>query len=208
MSDINLHQILLRAVLVSGTATACFTGCRPKALHSYEHDKYLCLVSMLIGLVLDLNQQGVGRFISGGAQGFDQLAFWSVNRAKVAAPDMLNDVYIPFPAQPCRWKEDGLFSRSEYQLMLRKANTVKTLSDDPDPNNFYQLVQKLHDRNHAMVDDSDMVIALLVVGYNDDWRSSKGGTAECIQYAVANHKPVLGVFYTPGTDTAQVRFVS
>lgn len=199
MSNINLNQILPRDVLVSGTAVACFTGARPKDLHGYEHDAYLPLVEFLTDLVLDLNEQGVGRFISGGAQGFDQLAFWSVNRAKNAAPELINDVYVPFPFQAVRWRDEGLFGQKEYQLMLRKADTVKTVSTDPDPDNFYEAVQKLHGRNHAMVADSDMVVALLVIGHNEDWRNAKGGTAECIRHARSRSKPVLGVYYDPKT---------
>lgn len=208
MSNINLNQILSRDVLVSGTAAACFTGSRPKDLHGYDHDAYLPLVDFLTDLILDLNQQGVGRFISGGAQGFDQLAFWSVNRAKAASPDITNDVYVPFPFQAVRWRDEGLFGQKEYNLMLSKADRVRTLSDDPDPDDFRQAVQKLHARNHAMVDDSNLVVALLVTGYNDDWRHSKGGTAECVRYAMSRNKPVLALRYDLTTRTVKAGFLS
>lgn len=192
-SNINLNQVLPRNVLVSGTATVCFTGPRPKDLFGYSKDPYYPLVDFLTDLVLDLNQQGVGRFISGGAQGFDQLAFWSVNRAKTSASGITNDVYVPFPFQAVRWRDEGLFGQREYNLMLRLADTVKTLSADPDPDDFRQAVQKLHARNHAMVADSDLVVALLVEGHNTDWANAKGGTAECVRHARANNVPVLAI---------------
>lgn len=196
-SNINLAALFPRADLVSGSLTACFTGCRPKDLFGYEKDPYWPLVEYLTDLILDLHQQGVGRFISGGAQGFDQLAFWSVNRARSAAPDIINNVYVPFPAQPSRWRPTGLFSQAEYNLMLRNADHVRILADDPDPNEFYQAVQRLHSRNHTMVADSDLVIALLVEGHNTDWQNTKGGTAECVRHARSQNVPVLAVVYTP-----------
>ena len=60
--------------------TACFTGPRPKNLFGYDDDeayKYLLAVTKE---VVDLfYYYGYRYFISGGAQGFDQIAFWAVN---------------------------------------------------------------------------------------------------------------------------------
>lgn len=192
-----MQHIELPTELTGRRLTACFTGCRPKDLFGYEKGPYWPLVKCLTDIVLDLHRQGVDRFISGGAQGFDQLAFWSVDRAKKNETGIINDVYVPFPAQPSRWKRTGLFSQTEYGLMLGKADHVRTLADDPDPAEFYQAVQRLHGRNHAMVADSDLVIALLVEGHNTNWQTAKGGTAECVRYARSQNVPVLAVVYAP-----------
>ena len=54
-------------------------------------------------------------------------------------------------------------------------------------------IEALFARNHAMCDFSDYCLAL----YPDDsWPSAKGGTAECLRYAVDNHPDVLRLGYS------------
>lgn len=173
---------------------ACFTGCRPKDLWGYDKTPYVPLHAYMTNLLESLSFQGVRRFISGGAQGFDQLAFWAVNAVGCRGRSRVeNHVYVPFPAQPSRWSADGLFGRAEYALMLSRADGVKYVSPNPDPSDFHMAVAAMHARNHAMVADSDLVVALLVKGHNDDWAHAKGGTAETVRYAMAKRVPVLAI---------------
>lgn len=175
-------------------SSVCFTGHRPKDLHGYVQKPYMPLVNYIIALCARLNSQlGVETFISGGAQGFDQMAFWAIENLKKQAL-VKNKVYIPFSKQPSRWKATGLFSQAEHSLMLSRADEVRIIANDPA--DFPATVQALHGRNHAMVADSDIVIALLAPkAWN--WETAKGGTAECVRYARKAGKPVIAVKYDP-----------
>lgn len=60
-------------------------------------------------------------------------------------------------------------------------------------------VRALFQRNHAMVDMSDMVIALYE---NDAWPYTKGGTAECMRYTASHSKQLLQIRYE--TESGQL----
>ena len=60
----------------------CFTGRRPKDLFGYNHDAYIPMVEAIKRDLRGFVSNGYTEFISGGAQGFDQLAFWAVNALK------------------------------------------------------------------------------------------------------------------------------
>lgn len=68
--------------------TACFTGHRPRGLRGYVgHEAYEPLVGAIERACERLvDEFGVTDFVSGGAQGVDQLAFWAVNRLKARRP--------------------------------------------------------------------------------------------------------------------------
>ena len=64
--------------------TLCFTGKRPKDLYGYN-DTYeygRLLRDVEAKLYEFYTKFNVRTFISGGAQGFDQVAFWAVERMK------------------------------------------------------------------------------------------------------------------------------
>lgn len=171
--------------------TICFTGRRPKNLYGYDKEKYNDLVDYLTKLLEKKYEEGYRTFISGGAQGFDQLAFWAVNRLKKQGKDIKNIVYIPFKGQERTWLGKGLFSKEEYNLMLSLADEIVVCSDiDVTSCMKYELTIALHHRNHMMVDNSDLLIGI----YPDDsWKDDcvKGGTAECLRYANDKHKDIL-----------------
>lgn len=180
-------------------ATVCFTGHRAKALAGYKHDAYVNFVEQLKAIVLELTKEkNVNRFITGGAQGMDQLAFWAVDAVvsgrydNKKRPEIKNAIYEPFENYGEKWAEKGLFSKKEYSLAKKRASEVKTLNKAPEGS---YVVKLLNERNHAMVDDSDILIAL----YNNDsnWRlkSTKSGTAECMRYASSKGKPILQIGY-------------
>ena len=73
MSKVSLDRVR------AGYKTACFTGPRPNQLFGYYHlERYDIITQALGELLPQLVAQGTFDFISGGAQGFDQLAFWAV----------------------------------------------------------------------------------------------------------------------------------
>lgn len=185
--------------------TICFTGPRPNQLHGYNEAArplYTQIVNYTLDVILKFARENPGtNFISGGAQGFDQLAFWSVEKAKHLHPELgiSNILYIPFESQPSRWSPDGMFGRKEYLLMQRHANITRIVSPNPAPGDSRTAIKVLHERNHAMVQSSSIVIALLA-GQSLDWEHSGGGTAECVRYARSQNRPVFAIEYHPGLE--------
>lgn len=170
--------------------TLCFTGRRPKDLFGYDKDKYYPIVDKLELILEDFYLQGFKKYISGGAQGFDQLSFWAVNRLKKKYPDVKNIVYIPFLGQERNWNTT-IFNKKEYKLMLSLADKVKNCSPylEIDDAYKYEIVTALYRRNHDMVDDSSTIIGLYP---SDLWMDerTKGGTAECLRYAKEKQKDI------------------
>jgi len=166
----------------------CFTGRRPKDLCGYDRECYLEFNNQLVKFVKKLYDDGVRTFITGGAQGFDQLAFWAVNKLKTKYDDITNIVYVPYKGQEKMWAKIGVFSQDDYKQMLEKADEVKYLQGYCVEN----WSKALMDRNHKMVDDSDFVVALY---QGDDWASAKGGTAECMRYANRHNKQIIQLNY-------------
>lgn len=177
----------------------CFTGRRPKNLlpmpkDRYDRSKYTQFVEMLSTyLISEITEDTT--FISGGAQGFDQLAFWAVDLVKSKIDPKFtvkNVVYVPHKRQAELWSsDDNLFSKTDYAKMLRRADSVKYIYGELYTG--YEINRALIERNHIMVDNSDLVIAL----YPDDkWKTSSGGTPECMRYAYNNNKPINQIIYT------------
>lgn len=170
--------------------TLCFTGRRPKDLFGYEKEKYRPIVDKLELILEDFYQKGFRKFISGGAQGFDQLAFWAVNRLKKKHPDIKNIVYIPFIGQEKCWNT-LIFNKKEYALMLSLADETKVCSPYlvVEDAYKYEVVTALYKRNHDMVNDSSTIIGLYP---SDLWMNerTKGGTAECLRYAKDKNKTI------------------
>lgn len=146
----------------------------------------------------DLYKSGARRFISGGAQGFDQLAFWGVNNFKTTHPDVKNIVYVPFEGQDRLWMSTGIFSRKEYNQMIEHADEVKIINKF----NETKVGKLLNERNIAMVNDSDAVIAL----FNPEElkTATHSGTANCIKYANSVNKPVTYIKYDIFKNIIQV----
>lgn len=166
------------------TKTACFTGHRPNKLFGYERDNYLQLVQALTDDINILYNKGYTRFITGGAQGADQLAFWAVNRVKKIHPDVQNIVYVPFKGQGRQWQVDTLFGQNQYALMLEMADSVVYLQEELTV--YTHIVKALFERNHRMIDDSDLVFGIY---HGADFiTETKGGTAECLKYANNKNK--------------------
>lgn len=166
--------------------TIAFTGKRPKDLYGYENStQYAVLFDHLVKYLHHLYlHENVRKFISGGAQGFDQIAFWAVEtlKSKYNCNDIINAVHIPFIGQESRWAKTGLFSQEEYCWMTDRADELKIVNRNVDTSNFKNVAKALNDRNESMVDDADIVFGLFDV-VTADFHSSKGGTANCLRYA-------------------------
>lgn len=107
--------------------------------------------------ILRCAEQGVCRFICGGAEGFDFLAAKQVLFCKKTHPEIQLEIALPHPG----------FS-SHYGELLRQADHVILLAPQ-----YYQGCY--HARNRYMAEQSQYLIYFL--------NSSKGGTYYTVQYA-------------------------
>lgn len=181
--------------------TICFTGRRPKDLCGYNREAYADFMKQLKQFLKQFLNHDEIRFISGGAQGFDQLAFWTVNELKTETNKSIsNDVFIPFTTYQKQWPEDSPFGQNDFKQMLQTSDSIyyvvqKNLTDYP------TIVKALMQRNQEMIDASDMVIAL----YPDEtWKTSKGGTAAAMKYASKKNKPIYQVKYIINRGKLQI----
>lgn len=131
------------------------------------------------------NKGGYRNFITGGAQGFDQLVFWQVYNLKYKYSSVMNKVFIPFKGQESRWKYSGLFGQEEYNKMLYNSDSVINCCTSIKDN----ITQLMYNRNHRMVDNSELICACIT---EDEYKNNNitGGTFETISYAKSNNKTI------------------
>ena len=181
-----MNVIDVSKVIDEERKTICFTGHRPNKLVGYtSRVPYTVFVRRLKEILRPLIEQGYTRFITGGAQGIDQLAFWAVEGLKKEGYPVQNIVYVPYEGQELRWNEEGMFSRQEYRIMLEKADGVVYLYKKGQP---FKVVDALMKRNHAMCNASDKIIG---VYEGVDFHNDSGGTAECLRYAERTYHEIV-----------------
>lgn len=166
-----------------------FTGPRPKKLYGYDNkEPYNKLVDSLYNFLLKIKDEEIIA-TSGGAQGYDQIAFWCVHKFKSINPKVKNNVYIPFLGQELNWNPTGLFGQKEYHLMLKYADEVNVISN-VDNNDKRLVVKALFERNKEIVNNSDIIIG----AYNGDLKKleseSAGGTVDCLKYSIQRNKSI------------------
>lgn len=173
--------------------TVCFTGRRPKYLFGYNDDKsYLRLMSYMYNIVKNAYNKGYRNFITGGAQGFDQLMFRVVNKLKKDNPDtdIKNILYLPCKEQSSKWGKEGLFGSDNYDKMLKAADDIYYVSDT-------YTNTCLMDRNRAMIDNSSLVIALYddENWYNEERLRNTSGTLNALNYALNKHRNIYQISF-------------
>lgn len=182
----------------------------PPGANAYDKRMYAALFGGLVAYVDQLYQRGYRTFITGGAQGFDQLAFWAVNSVKTARPDIRNELYVPMHGQESVWRDPaGTFGANEYRLMLEKADDVVYCEDLNGlaryDNGGRNAAMKLDARNRAMVDDADLCVALFKDPAGIRANLPKGsGTKNCMVYANRTGVPVSQILYTNAPDGSVV----
>lgn len=164
-----------------------FTGHRPDKLYGYKLDsaeyKKLeeVLISQLKQIILEYKSD---IFISGGALGFDTLAFNCVKTLQKEYP-IHQLLAIPFEKQDVKWTK---VSVSNYRNMKKEANVVyvDTIEEYKvkDTEIGYYYPAKMQKRNEYMVDKCKILVAC----WNGD---TSGGTYNCISYAKKNNKKIL-----------------
>ena len=157
--------------------TVMFTGRRPKDLYGYKDIlAYQKLNAAIAHVVIDLVKKGATRFVSGGAQGTDQVAFWAVNSVKKRYPHIQNNVAI-IENQSSVWHKDDLFGQDAFDQMLKAADSIDVLLYKTFDTDSAGTLLNL--RNHVMVKQSDVVIGIWDA--NLDFKTAKhSGTANTL----------------------------
>ncbi|PDM40709.1 hypothetical protein CN643_09835 [Parageobacillus yumthangensis] len=165
--------------------TACFTGHRPNKLGGYNMRNPIMLQlkkKLLEVIEIAILEEGITRFISGGALGFDQASFWCVHILKKEKyPHIKNIVAIPFANQPKLWTDvqkywyKKMLSLADDVIDVSKLKEYSTKETSVIPIEEYSKA-KMQKRNEYMVDHSRLIIAA--------YDGSKGGTANCLRYAM------------------------
>lgn len=146
--------------------TVSFSGHRPDKLGGYRPNPLQDKVRAAL-------RDALVRFkpnhaICGMAIGVDQ---WAAEEC--IEMDIPFTAAIPFQGQERLWPAS---SRAYYHVLLKKATRVEIISSGA----FSAL--KMQIRNAWMVDHSDLLIAV--------WDGSRGGTANCIKYAVEQERKI------------------
>ena len=170
--------------MVKSNISISVTGHRPFDLFGYEGDKYSNLFNSIRKVFSNvLNLCDTLTVITGGAQGVDQIAFWSAHTLKVKTGRVSTTVAVPFKGQENPWKEHGTFGRQEYRTILYNADKVVYLSDEYRSNRQYTI------RDMYMVNNSDMLLSVL----NPDNANTKSGTKLTTDYALSKGIPVISL---------------
>jgi uncharacterized phage-like protein YoqJ len=178
--------------MINNRQVACFTGHRPQAKCMFgfnlKDERYQPLYRELTKTIeLCINKEGITRFISGGALGIDQIAFWLVHKLKEKYPNIKNIVAVPFKNQDKVWTEEQKYW---YKKVLEKADEIVFVDeldnfkykDDSVPIGDYSR-DKMQKRNEWMCNNSRIVIAV--------FDGSKGGTNNCVYYARRSGKSIF-----------------
>ena len=152
--------------------TCCFTGHR-----LLPREKLPGITQRLSAQVDALIAQGVTRFLSGGALGFDQLAALVVLNKRENENKPVELVIV----QPCRDQSKAWNNQEKqlYENILSRASQVVCLSE-----HYFNGCMQI--RNRYMVDHADYVIACM--------ERLQGGTAQTVRYAVQKGLDVANVW--------------
>lgn len=164
------------------------TGHRPKDLFGYQTEQpYWALQRRIEEAIADIARWNHLPFEAielrtGGAQGADMTAFR-------AGKDLgcVSHIFVPFAGQDSRWRKDGLFGQDDYQRLIRIADDLTFVDHTEKYSNATSAVEKLMNRNKAMLDGADI---LLAVCKNDDWMTCAGGTAATMKMAKLRNIPI------------------
>ena len=149
--------------------TVCFTGHRPKGLPwGYDESKPSCkaFIKHLTEVVENAIKAGYIHFISGLALGVDMIAADIVLSLKKKYKNVTLTCAIPCIGQESPWREDD---QKRYKKLVKKCDQVIVCSES------YDGSKTMHKRNHFMVDNSAVVIAI--------WNGKPSGTGSTVAYA-------------------------
>lgn len=163
----------------------CFTGKRPKDMYGYIfRDRYKEMQHILYRWLRGRTE--IDCAITGGAQGFDQIAFWTCRDCPWIVK---NNLYLPFKGQETKWRKDGLFGQREYNMMILKANEITVCSKlDIETASAKEISEAYLKRNRDMVNSSDIVFGCFDT--KKDFHKDRSGTAATLRYAEEREKEI------------------
>ena len=146
----------------------CITGHRPNKLFGYDiHSSDYTNLRNKLDYILENSQPELT--FTGMALGIDQI--FAEECIRLHIPFV---ACVPFKGQENVWNQA---SKELYYSLLNCASDVVIVSDGG------YSAHKLQIRNEYMVNSSDYVLAV--------WNRTSGGTANCVNYANQQHKPVV-----------------
>lgn len=177
--------------------TICFTGHRPDKLGGYDwntlrNKKIMEKLKTTIIELINSKDENYFHFVCGGALGIDQMAFDIVqdikeNTLKLSPINITIEVALPFLKQDIKWNDENRIKWRQQLTASGKVTRVDKLEDYKingyEDDIYYPA--KMQKRNEYMVDKSDIVIAV--------WNGTKGGTANCINYAKKHRKEIISI---------------
>jgi len=168
----------------------CFTGHRPEKLGGYDWNskKNMLIMKHLSEKIEDMIiNRNAKTFIFGGALGIDQMAFTAVKKLQKDDYQYIKMILaVPFENQASKWFNNNDIDRYNFQKKWADevvyVDTVEGYRFDIVPVGDYHPA-KMQLRNRYMVDNSNIAIAV--------WNGSKGGTANCVNYANKLGKEII-----------------
>jgi len=178
--------------------TVCFTGHRPDKLGGYnwrtsKNKRIMEVLRSKIIEVINCTEPNINnfKFIFGAALGIDQMAFEICYDLKYSTlkfnPCKIElELAIPFEKQPSKWfnKEDidRFYTHQQQADIITHVDMIEGYEYKGVSEGEYHPA-KMQIRNKFMVNNSDIVIAV--------WNGSKGGTANCVNYAKKQDKEII-----------------
>lgn len=148
-----------------------------------QHDPWLLSLKTRLMDWFDCNRYQIDGVITGLALGWDMMV------ADTALQfNLLLHSYIPFPGQENSWPDK---SKKHYNYLLNKSSNVILVSNSYAPGAY-------HKRDRAIVDNADVVIALL----SNTKESS--GTLYTVNYAAKKNKQIFHFW----NETKNVKTIS
>lgn len=172
--------------------TCAITGHRPtrfKFKYNEKDSRCKKLKRRLKEQFVRLYEQGVHRFMVGGALGVDQWSGEILLRMKLEPEykDIELIVILPYPGHDERWDQR---SKERLSFLIHHSIEHITVGQKAGQESFFQ-------RNRYMVDHADVLLAV----YDND-RTLRSGTGMTVRYAEKRGKPI--VLIHPDTNDCRI----
>jgi len=150
-------------------SSCAFTGHRPSKLPwKYDETSEGCvqLKKVLTAKIKELAEAGITTFLSGMAEGSDQICAEIVLALRKENPTLQLHCIVPFRGQADKWSPA---SQERYHAILEQANQTVILNED-----YTDTCMK--ERNHYLVEHSSILLAVYK-------RNPRSGTGSTVSYA-------------------------
>ncbi|MGU8718499.1 SLOG family protein [Clostridium perfringens] len=143
-------------------SSCSFTGHRCDLLYGWNIDikEYKILAQIIAKHCRELiKKKNVSKFYTGGALGFDTVAFWTINYLKKEFPNIKNVLCIPFEGYNKNWYNKAdierfhrMLSVADEIIYVNKMPGYETVIVDSENVTKEEANVMLERRNHFMID--------------------------------------------------------